>query len=161
MKLVCHWAVVRWCGNSLTENTSFQFDRFFVYKNDILQLVRSRKKNPIVHRHTRNKSLKFANVVFSYLFIIITAVTLKAFTNRTHEITSTVQHKYTHKQTHATELFYGWTNPNLPMCIQTLKKMKELLRRDIFKRDYLLFSSFCRCTVSTLIIICIHHYWSV
>lgn len=38
------------------------------------------------------------------------------------------------------------------VCVQTLQKMKELLRRDIFKRDYLLFFSRAAAALSTLII---------
>lgn len=65
--------------------------------------------------------------MFSYLFIIITAVTLKAFTNRSHEITSTARQNYS-------------TVERIQIDnVQTLNELKELLRRDIFKRDYLLF----------------------
>lgn len=87
--------------------------------------------------------------VFSYLFIIITAVTLKAFTNRSHEITSTASNTKTHTHIHD-RIILRLNEFKSTMCVQT--NIEETEKR-IIKTWYFLnvtiyfFLSYCRCTV--------------
>lgn len=130
--------VVQNCENAIFVHSArnvhpFRFDRSMEY--DIFAFVSSGVARFKSQSATKIVSffVCFASTphcLLSVFIKIIAVVTLKAFTNRLHEITSSLEH---------TEIIVRLNGPG-PMQQKT-KRYWELLRREIFKRDWRIFFS--------------------
>lgn len=109
------------CCNSSTGNAPFRFDRLFVYKNDILQLVglaadpQKRKPKPLCAH------VIIAEILQCCVFVLVYHNYSGHAKSVYKSFTWNHVHRPQHTHWHTTELFYAWTNSDL-QCVQTLHR---------------------------------------